>query len=267
MTSTMNGSSLPGHQQGEFSHASNAGNLTLARVVLPARRATVTYSLLGITVGLYLLQIASRSFSAGGYDYPALLGMKINQFILSGEFWRLITPVFLHASITHLLFNMYALYSFGTGLERYSGHWRFLSLYMIGGFAGNVTSFLLSDKSSLGASTAIFGLVSAEAIFIYRNRIFFGKRAGPMLANTVLIIVINLALGLSPGIDNWGHLGGLVGGLIFTWFAGPVFSIDHTSSEIVIADKRKGSRIRTVCILEIIFIGVITMIKFFTQGS
>jgi rhomboid protease GluP len=194
-----------------------------------ANKPVFTYSILAITILMFGLQYLSQTFAKGNYDWPFLLGAKVNEYILKGELWRLITPVLLHGSLMHIAFNMYALFSLGPSLERFYGHGRFLLLYLIGGFTGNVLSFVLSPNPSLGASTAIFGLVAAEAVFIFKNRQLFGARARAMLINLGLIVLVNLMLGLQPGIDNWGHLGGLAGGLIFAWFAGPVFKIDPVS--------------------------------------
>jgi rhomboid protease GluP len=191
------------------------------------KRPMVTYVILGITIAIYGLQYLSQTLTGGTYDWPYLLGGKINEFILRGELWRLITPVLLHGNLMHIAFNMYALFSLGPSLERHYGHSRFLMLYLIGGFTGNALSFVLSPNPSLGASTAIFGLVAAETIFIFKNKNLFGKRASSMLINLVLIIFVNIAFGVSAGsgIDNWGHLGGLAGGLIFAWVAGPVYKV------------------------------------------
>jgi rhomboid protease GluP len=179
----------------------------------------VSYTLMGISIAIYLLQIATEALL--GADYPAALGMKVNALIIQGQYWRLFTPMFLHASVLHIGFNMYALYVLGTGLERFYGHGRYLTLYLLAGFSGNVASFLFSSAASLGASTAIFGMLGAQAVFFYQNREVFGPVARQSLMNIITIAAINLLIGLSPGIDNWGHLGGLVGGAIFAWFAGP----------------------------------------------
>jgi len=194
---------------------------------LPAKKPYSTYVLLGFTLLVFVLQLVFRSFLTNGYDWPFLIGGKINEFILRGELWRLITPVFLHANLTHILFNMYALYTIGSSLERMYGHKRFLALYFVSAYAGNALSFLLSDAASLGASTAVFGLVVAEAVLIYRNKRMFGNRAQSMLINLGLVIAFNLFLGFSAGlgIDNWGHLGGLLGGFGFAWAAGPRYKI------------------------------------------
>jgi len=193
-----------------------------------------TYVLIGVTVLIYGLQYLSQAVLQ--FDLPAALGEKANDLILAGQIWRLITPVFLHGSILHIAFNMYALFVFGPGLEQYYGHWRYLLLYFIGGYAGNVLSFLISPNPSLGASTAIFGLVAAEIVFIYRNRLLFGNRSRNMLINLGLVVVVNLALGLQPGIDNWGHLGGIIGGFIFAWFAGPHYQVEQTLTGLELKD-------------------------------
>ncbi|MEN6481449.1 MAG: rhomboid family intramembrane serine protease [Anaerolineaceae bacterium] len=190
---------------------------------LPAQKAYVTFTLIGLSVLVYILQIVSQLVY--GSDIPLLLGAKINQYILAGEVWRFFTPMLLHGSILHIGFNMYALYVIGQGLEKQYGHAHFLLLYVLTGFCGNVASFIFSSAASLGASTAIFGLVAAEGVFIYKNQKLFGDQARKMLMNTVLIVVVNLMLGLSPGIDNFAHLGGLISGVAFTWFAGPVWEL------------------------------------------
>ncbi|MEL7590685.1 MAG: rhomboid family intramembrane serine protease [Anaerolineaceae bacterium] len=209
---------------------------TPVAVKLPGKKPNVTYVLIGVTVFFYILQILSQSLSADGYDWPLLLGGKINELILQGQLWRLLTPALLHGSLVHIAFNMYALFSLGTSLERYFGPFRFLLLYGIGAFCGNTLSFLLSPKVSIGASTAVFALVAAEAVFIYRNRSLFGGRARTMLSNLGLIIAVNLVIGLQPGIDNWGHLGGLIGGAIFAWFAGPLMRMQTTFYGYELAD-------------------------------
>ncbi len=212
-------------------YSQNPGQTSQSQARIPVRlnaaadKPIVTYVIMALTILVFGVQYLSQSLSANHYDWPYLLGAKINELILTGQVWRLITPVLLHASILHIGFNMYALFIIGPQLERFYGHKRFLLLYLIAGFTGNVLSFVLSPNPSLGASTSVFGLVAAEAVFIYTNRKLFGERARGMLVNLGVVILVNLALGLQPGIDNWGHLGGLAGGLIFAWFAGPVFKM------------------------------------------
>ncbi len=193
-------------------------------IVRVAFRPYVTYVLVGICVLVYLVQISTQSFL--GQDLPAMYGVKDNSLILQGQFWRLFTPIFLHGSILHIGFNMYALFYIGSMIERFYGRSRYLALFLISGFAGNVISFMFSSYQSLGSSTSIFGLLGAEGVLIYHNREIFGPIARRALSQVVIIAVVNLILGLTPGsgIDNWGHIGGLVGGTLFAWFGGPVLT-------------------------------------------
>ena len=210
------------------------------RISVPQLAPYVTYSIIGVTVIVYLLQLASQLLF--GFDLPAAYFIKANDLIREGQIWRLLTPALLHGSVAHIGFNMYALLSFGTELERHFGHGRFLLLYLLGAFAGNVMSFLLTNADSLGASTAVFGLLGAEAVFLIQNRKLFAGRFRNAIGNIIFIAAINLFLiGSLPGIDNWGHVGGLLGGLIFTSFAGPVWEIEGIQPTYHLVDRRESS--------------------------
>lgn len=196
----------------------------------------ITYVLLAITVVTYLLQMGTQLLFR--QDIPALLGMKINDSIAAGQFWRFLTPMFLHGSLLHIGFNMYALLIIGSNIEKRFGHLRFFVLYCLGSIGGNVFSFLFSPNPSLGASTAIFGLLGAQMVFFYQNQKMLGNNARRALQNVITVAVINFIIGLSPGIDNWGHLGGLIGGLIFTWFGGPKLDVEGIFPYLNVIDER-----------------------------
>ena len=141
-----------------------------------------------------------------------LFGAKYTPLILEGQWWRLITPMFLHIGIIHLLMNSMALYFLGTTVERIFGRFRFLFIFLLAGFMGNVASFVFSPQSiSAGASGGIFGLFGALLFFrLVHPRPFFRT----MGANIITLVGINLLIGFLPGIDFAGHLGGLVGGFL-----------------------------------------------------
>lgn len=227
---------------------------------LPSTSPTVTYVILGLTILVYLLQTASNLLF--GYDLPLMLGAKEGDLIRQGQLWRLITPVLLHGSLLHIGFNMYALFSFGTGLERRFGHFRFLVLYLLAGFAGNVLSFLFSSGISVGSSTSIFGLIAAEGIFLYQNRKLFGEEAKRAIGNVVTVAVINLALGFSSGgvIDNWGHIGGLLGGLVFTWFSGPIWEVEGIYPLLRLVDRRTSRDLTLGTAVVLILFGGLAML-------
>lgn len=209
------------------------------RLAIPAVRPYVTYALLVVTVGAYLLQLAGQYLL--GADYVTALGLKVNEYIRLGELWRLLTPVFLHGSILHIGFNMYALFIYGRGLESRFGHGRFLLLYFLSAFGGNVLSFLLTPNPSLGASTAVFGLIAAEGAFLLQNRQFLGGQSKRALLNLLYIAAINLFIGFTTtGVDNFGHIGGLIAGLAFTWFGGPRWKVEGLYPSLRLVDEREG---------------------------
>ena len=212
----------------------------MVRVPMPQSAPYVTFAIVGVTVFVFVLQLATLLFAHA--DIPAVLFIKSNELIRAGQVWRLLTPALLHDThfpFLHILFNMYALFVFGTALERHFGRGRFLLLYVLGAFAGNVASFLFTDGNSLGASTAIFGLLGAQAVFLIQNRKLFAGQFRSAIGNIIFIAAINLfIIGSLPGIDNWGHIGGLLGGLIFTSFAGPLWEIEGIQPAYELVDKR-----------------------------
>ena len=162
----------------------------------------VTYSLIGITVVVYLLQLFT-----GGVVTDALFYHPV---LTATEPWRMITAIFLHSqnSFLHIAFNMYALWLFGRLLEHALGRLRFLALYMLSGFGGSVAVLWLAPASGvLGASGAVFGLFGA--FFIIQRRL--GGNATQLL----VVIGLNLAIGFFvPGISWQAHVGGLVVGCL-----------------------------------------------------
>lgn len=151
-------------------------------------------------------------------DVLITFGAKYTPLIVAGQYWRLFTAMFLHIGIMHILFNLYSLYSLGTLAESYFGHTRFLVIYIVGGLFGSLASYALSLSLSAGASGAIFALAGAITVYFMIYRENFGARGRALLQNMLVVIAINIFLGLSSsGIDNWGHLGGLLGGAAVAW--------------------------------------------------
>ncbi|PCK20834.1 rhomboid family intramembrane serine protease [Bacillus pumilus] len=180
------------------------------RAVFQNGRPIFTYMLIAVQVVMFLLLELS-----GGSTNTATLtafGAKSNGLILEGEWWRLITPMFLHIGLTHLLFNTFALWSVGAAVERIYGSGRFLLIYLISGIFGSIASFVFNTAIAAGASGAIFGCLGALLYLAISNRKLFFRTMG---TNIIVIILINLGIGFTvSGIDNAGHLGGLVGGFL-----------------------------------------------------
>lgn len=187
----------------------------------PTSGALVTYVLVGLNVLAYLVERANVTTVVDGY---ALIPGPASTFqgdvvgVATGQYYRLITAAFLHSpsSLLHILFNMVALYSLGPALEQVLGHLRFLALYIVSALGGTAASyvFLPPNGTSLGASTAIFGLFAAYIVLGIRQRLDIR----PML----VLLGLNLAIGFVPGLNvDWhGHLGGLLaGGLMMAGLA------------------------------------------------
>ena len=181
--------------------------LTRARAAAHRGAPVVTYSLIGITLAVFLLQlvpglaITDRLLYAGVYSIPGNL-----------EPWRMITSVFVHSTglIFHVLLNMYTLWIFGQLLEGLLGRWRFLALYLISGLGGSIGVLWLSDPrvGVVGASGAIFGLMGAFLVI--------QRRLGGQTTQLFVLLGINLVIGFIPGFNvAWqAHLGGLVVGAL-----------------------------------------------------
>lgn len=140
-------------------------------------------------------------------------GAGANFLISEGQWWRFITPMFLHAGLLHLLFNMFSLYLFGPELEKLAGKLRFLTIYFMAGLFGTVVTFLLQDADYIhvGASGAIYGLLGAFGALVY-----YARRTLPQLRQIILpIIVISIVMTfLTPNINATAHLTGLAVGFL-----------------------------------------------------
>ena len=178
--------------------------------------AIVTKILVAANLIVYLITVAQSPFG-NKWDNPG--GSLFNDWALqgfavaNGDWYRLVTAMFLHGSLLHLAFNMLALWWLGSIVEQAMGSLRFLLVYFVSGLAGSAGALLLSNPGQItvGASGAIYGILGALLILEWLQT---GSLAGPAMT----LIVLNLALSLViPGISIGGHLGGLVGGISATW--------------------------------------------------
>ena len=204
------------------------------------------------------------SQSVLGFDLVALMGAKDNASIAAGQVWRFITPVFIHGGYFHLIINLYSLYAIGPVVERFFGPWRTLALYLLSGTAGVLLSLSFSSYRSVGSSGAIFGLLGSLGAFLYANRSTFGRAGAIQLRQVVLVALFNLALGLSPGIDNWGHLGGLIFGAGLTWFTGPNFAIarDEAADRFMLVDQQPWRRVWLKVLLGAVVVASLALVAF-----
>ena len=168
--------------------------------------------------------------------------------IRAGEYYRLITGIFLHGSLIHLFFNAYALYVIGSQIENYFGRIKYLIIYLFSGLMGAIFSMIFGGNiASIGASGAIFGLMGALLYFGYHYRVYLGNVLKTQL---IPLIIFNLFLGfILNGVDNFAHIGGLIGGVLIAKAVG-------------VKDKSTTFDIVNGWILTIIFTAVILYIAF-----
>jgi len=181
----------------------------------------VTLAILGINFIIFLI-----TTYAGGSTNPNVLldfGASFSPYFRRGEYWRLVMPMFLHIGWLHLIVNSYALFILGPILERVYGPGRFALFYVAAGMGSSALSMSLSRVIAAGASGAIFGIAGAMLVAGYLHRELIPPRLGRALGGGILpFIVISLVFGFSVrGIDNWGHLGGLVTGMVLAALVPP----------------------------------------------
>lgn len=217
--------------------------------IFSMKKPIVTYFIMLTCVVLF---IAMYIFGTGSTNVRTLINFGANAVIYTkhGEYYRLLTSIFLHAGIIHLLCNMYSLYVIGPQAESFYGKLKYLFIFLFSGISGSLLSVALSGNNtvSVGASGAIFGLLGSILYFGYHYRVYLGN---VLKSQIIPIIILNLLIGFTfSGIDNLAHIGGLIGG-IFASMAVGVPSKSKTS------DKANG------CILLLIYLVFLIYLAFF----
>jgi rhomboid protease GluP len=208
---------------------------------IPSVRPLVTYTLLGIMIAVFVIRALSPSLD----EALLLWGANSARGVLAeGEIYRLITSMFLHASIydrfgrfalensLHLIFNAYMLYIVGSTIERLFGHVRFALVFLLGGLAGSVFSVVLGGGLSVGASGAVFAILGAQFVYLYQHRKLLGAGGRRQMSGLIQLLAFNLLFGFvanaasaSVRIDNWAHIGGALGGIALAFGIAPLYIV------------------------------------------
>jgi membrane associated rhomboid family serine protease len=197
------------------------------------RTPIASYAILGVTVVVSFLAMQPE-----GSDLLRLL--ELDKGLGNGEWWRLVSPVLVHASLLHLAFNMYFLYLVGPLVEQVYGSARFLLLYVLTAATASLASFLLGSGPSVGASGALFGLCGVLLVGRVLHRPVLQGQQRAIMSQIGFLVVINLALGFGMNtfggnIDNFAHLGGLAGGLWLGLLIPPI-----GAAELPVLGRRPG---------------------------
>ena len=211
----------------DINHANEKKNKKMDKI-FSAKKPVVTYTLI-------ILCIIMFAISGFGYSTDTLIrfGANYGPLVKQGEIYRLVACMFLHAGILHIGLNMYSLFIVGPRLEDFFGKWKYLLIYFISGVSASLLSIGLNgDVISVGASGAIFGLFGALVYFGYSYRGYIGTI---IRSQIVPIVLYNLFIGFFiPGIDMWGHVGGLIGGVIAANMLGTVENKKYSFNNILI---------------------------------
>ncbi len=168
----------------------------------------ITYAFIAMQVA-YFLWVFFKDMSLNTFTLVEY-GAKFNPLIYQGEWWRFITPIFLHTGLMHIASNCLMLYIVGPWAEKLYGRWRYISILLIGGIAGNIASFALNSNVAVGSSTAVFALFGALLYLVVLKPHLYAKTIGSSIA---ALVAVNLIIDIfATGIDLAGHVGGLVGG-------------------------------------------------------
>lgn len=209
----------------------------------------VTYAIMVVCIFMFAITFLLGN---GATDVRTLLefGANSGYYTKNGEFYRLFTCIFLHAGFIHLVCNMYSLYVIGPQVESFYGKLKYIFIFMFSGICGSILSLAFASDNlvSVGASGAIFGLLGSAIYFGSYYRVYLGNALKSQL---IPVILINLLIGfMITGIDNFAHIGGLIGGIFASMAVG--VPDKHTTS-----DKANG------CILMLIYLCFIIYLAFF----
>lgn len=185
--------------------------------IFERKNVIITPMLIFICVIMFILMYI---FGNGSENTGTLLlfGANLRVLVQNGQVWRLLTSVFLHIGIAHLIVNMYSLYVIGSQLEGFLGKVKYLLVFLISGITGSLLSVVMHESISAGASGAIFGLLGSLLYFGYHYRLYLGT---VLKTQIIPIILFNLLISfIFPGIDAYAHIGGLVGGYLATMALG-----------------------------------------------
>ncbi|KAI3412731.1 Rhomboid domain-containing protein [Psidium guajava] len=186
-----------------------------------------------INIAVFLFEIASpvRNSEMDLFSLPLLYGAKINHLILTGEWWRLVTPMFLHSGFLHIALGCWALLAFGPKVCKGYGSFTFFLIYLLGGISGNLTSFLHTPDPTVGGTGPIFAIIGAWLIFQIQNKDMISKDVSEsMFQKAVLVTALSFLLSHFGPIDDWAHLGAAVTGVVYGYFTCPTLQLDDPSS-------------------------------------
>ncbi|XP_028804452.1 RHOMBOID-like protein 9, chloroplastic isoform X1 [Neltuma alba] len=202
--------------------------------------------LASINIAVFLFEIASpiRNSDLELFSIPLLYGAKINHLIVVGEWWRLVTPMFLHSGIFHMALSCWALVSFGPHVCRGYGSFTFLLIYILGGVSGNLTSFLHTPDPTVGGTGPVFAIIGAWLAYQIQNKDIDDKDTSEtMFQKAIVFTAASFILSHFCPIDDWSHFGSAITGMAYGFFTSPRFELKDASSSSGRGGQEEGLKL------------------------
>ena len=213
-----------------------------AEDIFKPKKPVITYVLILINVLVFLISILFDM-----REEVILYGGNHRELIRLGDYYRLITSMFIHVDLLHLLCNCYSLYVVGNQIESFFGKTKYLIIYFGSGIIASLLSICFNTSFSIGASGAIFGLLGSILYFGYHYRLYLGN---VLKTQIIPLIILNLLIGFaSTGIDNAAHIGGLIGGILVSMICG----LKYKSNKV---ERFNGILMTIILLSVIIYLGI-----------
>ncbi|KAG9449562.1 hypothetical protein H6P81_009527 [Aristolochia fimbriata] len=193
---------------------------------------TLINFLISINVAVSIFEMASpmKNPDVEHLSLPLAYGAKINHLILDGEWWRLVTPMFLHSGFLHVALGCWVLLTFGPQVSRGYGPFTFFLIYVLGGISGNLSSFLHTSELTVGGTGPVFATLGAWFIYQIQNKELVSKEESErMFQKAVITILLSLLLSNFELVDDWTHMGALVAGLFYGFLTCPTMEMGNPS--------------------------------------
>ncbi|MED6212571.1 hypothetical protein PIB30_084715 [Stylosanthes scabra] len=227
--------------------------------------------LVSVNIAVFLFEIASpiRNAELELFTVPLLYGAKINDLIMVGEWWRLVTPMFLHAGVFHMTLSCWALVSFGPRVCRGYGSFTFFLIYILGGISGNIISFLHTPDPTVGGTGPVFAIIGAWLMYQIQNRdVIADDGSENLFRKAIVVATLGFILCNLGPIDEWTHFGAAFTGMAFGFLTSPSLQLNDASGSgsqeegLKLVRKHNGDSCKSLIVFTIFIIALSSLLLF-----
>ncbi|PIA39638.1 hypothetical protein AQUCO_02600237v1 [Aquilegia coerulea] len=190
--------------------------------------------LASINIAVFLFEIATpvKNSDLELFTLPSMYGAKINHMIQEGEWWRLVTPMFLHSGILHVALGFWALLTFGPKVCKGYGSFTFFLIYILGGISGNLLSYIHTPEPTVGGTGPVFAIIGAWLIYQIQNKEVIKEDVSEsMFRKATIATALGFVVSSFGSIDDWTHIGAMCIGIAYGFLTSPTLQLDDSSSK------------------------------------